>query len=326
MAVAAGPLGNRGVLRVGGVGALFAAAFALDLWLPAGITAGVSFIVPVLLSYWLPWRSAPLWCAGLGSALTLLGYALAPASAAPQSYVLANVALSVVVICGTGAVLVLVRKIADRRRDQDRSEFRLAELNHRVKNILATVDAMVRLSLAGSGTPESVRTRVSARIAAMAHMHARLVDDDWRGLSLAKILEEELAPYRQAAEENVRFEGEDVVLPPKSALALDLVVHELATNAAKYGALSGPEGRLWVGWHMRDDEAGSRLRISWMERSPGPVSEPTHAGFGRKVIESCLSAEVGGEARLIFAPEGVQCHIELPLVESGRSPESARAA
>jgi len=184
------------------------------------------------------------------------------------------------------------------------------ELNHRVKNTLATVQAIAAQTLRTSPDPETFRANFEARLFALSATHDLLTAASWRSAALLDVLRAELRPH---GAERYELEGPDVALAPPQALTLGLIVHELATNAAKYGALSTPHGQLRVGWRV-DEAAGiADLVLDWIEAGGPPVSPPARRGFGSRLIERSLKGEVGGEATLDFAPDGLRCRLRLPL-------------
>lgn len=213
--------------------------------------------------------------------------------------------------------------ITDRKRAEEHQALLMAELDHRVKNTLATVQAIASQTL-----PETEAHRAFAgRLAALAHTHNLLAQSRWQGARLVDIVSEELAPYRDAEGARVSVLGPDVLLEPKAAQALALAIHELTTNAAKFGALSAAGGRVEASWRTFDAPAGRRLALSWIERGGPPVEPPRRQGFGSLLIERSLEYELGGDVRLDYRPEGVQCLIELPLNARGeRAPPSADAS
>jgi two-component sensor histidine kinase len=156
------------------------------------------------------------------------------------------------------------------------------------------------------------------RLRALADAHSLLTAGEWQGASLRRLVGDVLAPYgRRAA-----IGSEDLLLNPKAALTLGLVLHELATNAAKYGALAAPAGRVEVAWTIGDGEAaegdgddGPRLSLLWRERGGPPVAPPERVGFGRTLIERAVAYELNGTARLDFHPDGVVCELAAPLAE-----------
>ena len=184
----------------------------------------------------------------------------------------------------------------------------MAELDHRVKNTLANIQALVKQS---SRSAESLTVFVEGldkRIRSMAKAHSLLTQSRWEGVSVDGLLREELEPYIQALG-SIQLTGVDAVLTPKSALALSLALHELATNAAKFGAFSKAGGSVAVDWHLRDDGG---IGLSWSE-SGGPVVEPpTRRGFGSNLIERALAMETDGHAAIRYERAGVICDIILP--------------
>ena len=179
----------------------------------------------------------------------------------------------------------------------------LHELNHRVKNTLATVQALARQSRGSADVLE-------ARILALSKTHDLLTREDWSGASLREVLENELSPYRTGGDQ-IRLDGPDVSLSPREVLALGMTIHELTTNAAKYGALSVREGRVRVTWSLAP---GARhLRFRWEESGGPPVQPPTRVGFGTRLIAGGVRRELAGTVDLAFEPQGLQCRIDVPL-------------
>jgi len=196
-----------------------------------------------------------------------------------------------------------------RGRDlQEQQVEMLHELNHRVKNTLATVQSLARQSRGDEEGAESLERRILA----LSKTHDLLVRDDWTGASWREILENEFAPYPDAAE-RFTLAGEDVELPPRYVLALGMTVHELTTNAAKYGALSRPGGRVHVTWEITASAEGRRLRVEWRETDGPAVVEPTRRGFGTRVITGGVARELGGTVRILYPAEGLRCLVDVPL-------------
>jgi PAS domain S-box-containing protein len=198
-----------------------------------------------------------------------------------------------------------------RRQGEERQRLLLAELNHRVKNALAIVQVIVRRSLADERVPPETRRALAERLRALAKTHDLLTASAWHGASLRAIAEAELHPYGKRAE----IASNDIVLAPRAAQTLGLILHELATNAAKHGALSVPEGRVAVTWGVEPGPGGGRFRLDWRERDGPTVRPPARQGFGRTLIERAIAYELKGEARLDFHPEGLVYAIEAPRAE-----------
>ena len=202
--------------------------------------------------------------------------------------------------------------ITERKRSEVRQHLLMEELNHRVKNTLATVQSIAAQSLKGASDAES-RETFDARLVALSRTHDLLAHDNWESVSLGDLLIQELEPYRSEEETRFVIDGPDFELLPKPALALGMAFHELATNAAKYGALSNSTGQVRVTWDfLRSPEQGV-LRLKWAESGGPPVKKRERTGFGSILIERGLSLELDGEVRLDFAPAGLVCAMEIPL-------------
>jgi two-component system, chemotaxis family, sensor kinase Cph1 len=194
----------------------------------------------------------------------------------------------------------------ERGRLRDQERLLMAELDHRVKNVLANVQALVRQSSRNASSVHDYVRNLESRINAMGKAHSLLTESRWRSVSLNSLIEEELEPF---SHNEISLSGETTLLTPKAALVLSLAVHELATNASKYGALSVETGRVSVTWR-RTDDGGMELR--WIETGGPVVQKPQRRGFGSTLIERALAIETGGESHLDFAPTGVECVVSLP--------------
>ncbi len=207
----------------------------------------------------------------------------------------------------------IARDITERHGAARHAEMMLAELNHRVKNTLATVQAVAQQTAVNAPNLESFNERFLARLLALSNTHNLLAREAWNGAPLADIINNELAPYRHGDELRVQLHGDDITLLPKHALALSMALHELATNAAKYGALSVPGGQVSVGWTTRKTLQGHRLHLQWAESDGPAVVPPEHLGFGSRLIRDGLPYELDGQVTLAFLPHGVTCVIDVPL-------------
>ncbi len=224
-----------------------------------------------------------------------------------------------------GKLLYLVRVVQDvteRKAAERRQKLLIDELNHRVKNTLARVQSLAAQTARGTPEPGEFRARFEGRLLALSKAHDQLTHHHWENAELREVAEASLAPYAEAG--RVVLRGEKVMLRPRAVLTLAMAFHELTTNAAKYGALSVPGGRIELNWRMLAGEAERppRLRIDWTEKGGPPVNTPDRRGFGSRLIEGSIAAELGGHARLVFAPEGLGCEIVVPLepVASGEQP------
>lgn len=204
----------------------------------------------------------------------------------------------------------LERESAAARAAEAHGRLLVHELSHRVKNTLATVQSVAIQTLRSADSLEAFSQDFLARLAALAQTHDLLMRNQWHGADLREMLDQELKPYGRPDGPRLSLQGEPVRLDPKVALALGMALHELATNAAKYGALSCPQGELQVEWHRDPDEA---LHIRWTERGGPAVQPPTRRGFGSRVIEQGLAYELEAEVRLGFDPSGVSCMFRIPL-------------
>jgi two-component sensor histidine kinase len=203
----------------------------------------------------------------------------------------------------------LTLEIEHRRRIERHQNLLLDELNHRVKNTLATVQAMAIQTM--KGVDVGARDAFLARLFALSSQHDLLTMDNWEGASLEGVVRRALRPWREDEHARFRVEGPPVHLSPKRALALGMGFHELATNAAKYGALSNATGSVHVRWTILPD--GKTLQFNWQECGGPPVSPPHHRGFGLRLIEHGMERELSGKVKLDFRPEGLVCIWEMKL-------------
>jgi two-component sensor histidine kinase len=197
------------------------------------------------------------------------------------------------------------------RRREAEAHLRLVvnELNHRVKNNLAMAQAIAAQTFRNADDLAQAQASFSARIMALARANDLLTDEHWAEASLKVLIERAVAAQRPDDPARCRIEGPEVRLSPKTALSLTMAFHELATNAVKHGAWSTPQGRLAVTWTA----GGGRLHLEWRETGGPPVSPPARRGFGSRLIERGLAAELDGLAELRFDPGGLVCVIDAPL-------------
>jgi PAS domain S-box-containing protein len=198
--------------------------------------------------------------------------------------------------------------ITDARRAEEHQRLLINELNHRVKNTLAIVQGIAQQSFKGREVPPAARIAFEGRLGALSAAHNILTEQNWEAASIRQIIEDAVAPHRLRPDRFV-VEGPDLAIPPKTAVSLALAVHELATNAGKYGALSETAGRVEIRWRVED----GRLRLVWREQGGPPVEPPARRGFGTRMIERGLAAELGGQVTIDFRREGVVCTIDAPL-------------
>jgi PAS domain S-box-containing protein len=204
-------------------------------------------------------------------------------------------------------VLGIVMDTTERKQAEERQRLLLNELNHRVKNTLATVQAIVSQTLRSTPDPEAAFERVQARLMALSNTHNLLNATSWAGATLGDVLGAELRPYRNQGE-RVQLRGEPVDLDARAALAFGLIAHELVTNAAKYGSLSVPAGRLEISWRVTGEEGGRQVELTWREKDGPPVAEPTRKGFGSRLVERSIR-DLHGTAEIDYAPAGLVCRM-----------------
>lgn len=213
----------------------------------------------------------------------------------------------------TRRVTGLARDVTERVHADDRQRRLIAELNHRVKNVLSQITAVIDRSRERHTTVDDYVSVLRGRIGAMTRTHTRLSRSGWSGVGLAEIVADELAAYRSG--QNVSIDGPPIILTPEAAQAMTLVVHELATNAAKYGALAPRgSGRVEVSWQMKGPGSNpDTLECVWQEHVSTPVPKPVHDGFGTSMIRNLLPHELGARVELTFQPDGARCVMTLPV-------------
>ena len=209
------------------------------------------------------------------------------------------------------AQIALRREIVERRNAEQQQQLLIAELHHRVKNTLATVQAVIQMSLRAARDLDSFRDSVTPRIASLASTHTLLSERRWGAIPFRELVVSELAPYDNAG--RLTLDGPDFKLPAQLAVTFGMVVHELATNASKYGALSRDEGRLAVSWSLSDEGDDMRLQLDWSESAGPPVVPPEHLGFGSTLLRRILEGQLKGRVAFDFQPQGLAVHIEAVL-------------
>jgi two-component sensor histidine kinase/CheY-like chemotaxis protein len=207
------------------------------------------------------------------------------------------------------------REKAERRQADAQLKLLVGELSHRVNNTLAIIQSIAIQTLRNAESLEGFKDSFLARLLALGKTHDLLSRANWAGTLLREILVAELEPYRVCNRDRCVLEGPDVELFPSAALTLALTFHELATNAAKYGALSRDQGRLHVTWSVTPDGAGEILAVTWREEGGPLVHEPVRRGFGSRLIRQSMAA-LGGSAEMNYAAEGLRCDIRIPLESS----------
>ena len=205
--------------------------------------------------------------------------------------------------------------LSKHKQEEDRLRFLLGELNHRTQNTLATVQAIAAQTLRGAANKEVVDA-FEGRILALSKAHSLLGRNHWETVSLRDVIDQILQPFGLSDRRVARFsvEGDEVRLQPKAALTLAMLFHELATNAAKHGALlNGAAGKIDIAWQAEPTPRSDRMRLRWQESGGPVVTPPGRKGFGSRLIEGGLARDLCGEVRLDYEPLGVVCQIIMPL-------------
>ena len=200
----------------------------------------------------------------------------------------------------------IARNISERKRKETQIALLTREIDHRSKNLLTLVQAAVHLS--SGDTPKAIKASISGRIQALANAHSLLTQSRWEGAELDGLVKEELAPFLKDGDAQARVCGPPVILEPDAAQSIAVVLHELTTNAVKYGALSAPTGSVDIRWRTEN----SRLAICWTETGGPPVQAPSRHGFGTRVIDQMIRRQLKGEVRLDWRSAGLVCEINFP--------------
>jgi PAS domain S-box-containing protein len=204
---------------------------------------------------------------------------------------------------------VVFRDITDRKRAEEQRDLLVKELEHRVKNTLSIVQSIATQTFRNSGVDASVQRAFEARLVTLSNVHDVLTKRGWDSADLHEVVSSALRPHNMLNPARFTVAGPPLRLGPKSAVALSMAVHELCTNAIKYGALSAESGHVEVSW----SDADGRFRWTWRERGGPPVEKPARIGFGSRMIERALALQLSGVATIDYRPAGVVCSIDAPL-------------
>jgi PAS domain S-box-containing protein len=217
--------------------------------------------------------------------------------------------------------LKILRDETGARLAEEQRVLLLHELNHRIRNTLVTVQSIAEQSLRAAGLDPDVREDFTRRLIALSKAHDVLVEESWAGADLQAIVQQALAPHLRPGRAGFVIDGPPVRLSPHQAVAMSLVVHELATNAVKHGALSSPAGEVSLTWNFAMDSQGGRhLTVLWEESGGPPVIPPTRRGFGSRLIARSFAADSGGRADVEYRPGGVRCVLQVPLSQPSELP------
>lgn len=216
-----------------------------------------------------------------------------------------------------GSILGVVgclQDITERRRVDLQQKELLNELNHRVKNTLATVQLLAGLTIQKCGMPREVQNDFEGRLIALSRAHDQVTRGRWEPVDLHAIIQTAIEPYCVVKPPaTLQIRGESISVGPQASVTLAMIFHELASNAAKYGALSSSQGCLSVSWSVANGVRAPTLIINWQESGGPPVSKPGQLGFGSRLVEHGIVRQFKGAARLDYDPSGLRCTMEIPL-------------
>jgi two-component sensor histidine kinase len=282
---------------------------------PWATVVPIALLFPLLL--WLAARCRPVFAAAAAFIFTLtivwtttFGIGIFGDASFPiaERILTAQAGILAVSLCA----LVLASLFAERRQHEERQNMLIAELDHRVKNVLARVAVVAMQTRQGSNSMNEFVKALDGRIQSMAAAHSLLSQSRWSGVGLTDLVRHQLMPY--ATDSNTSIGGPNIMLSAAATQAVATVLHELVTNAAKHGALSTPDGRVSVNWDRRSGgDAAESLIMTWREIAGPALTMPIQSGFGTSLIRELIPHELGGKVELAFATHGVRCEIEFPL-------------
>jgi two-component sensor histidine kinase len=205
-------------------------------------------------------------------------------------------------------VVVTAQDITAKRRSDEAQKLLAQELHHRVKNMLAAVISMTTLTGRGATSVDEFKDKLLGRFHALARAHGLLVNNAWTDAEVGEVVRSTLDPHLLSDQQRVLIHGPKVTISPDTALALNMALHELATNAVKYGALAGRAGKVAIAWQADQNDA-CFIRLTWIETGVGRVEPPTSHGFGMRLLERAFATTEGGETKLDFLPTGISCEM-----------------
>ena len=209
----------------------------------------------------------------------------------------------------------ILRDITARKLAQQRQQMLMGELNHRIKNILTTVQSFAYQTIRQTSDPQIFYEKFQGRLLALSKAHNLLTRTQWEGASLRDIIEEQILPFQEANNRRIQLNGGAVDLSPEQAVVLGMVFHELLTNAVKHGALSRIDGHVQIHWHVRQEPGSSQrwLNLRWSETNGPIITQPDRQGFGSVFIGRSIRDQLNGSAQLDYQPSGLVCILEIPL-------------
>jgi PAS domain S-box-containing protein len=207
----------------------------------------------------------------------------------------------------------VVTDVTERKAAEDHIQFLMHEISHRSKNLLTVIQSIARRTARTAGTMEEFENRFERRLQGLAASHDVLVRKNWQGAPLAELVRQQLVPFVEIQSSRFELVGPDIVVTADAAQAIGLAIHELATNAIKYGALSAPTGKVRISW-MLDGNAGasSQLSLNWIEQGGPPATPPSRKGFGHVVIVDMIERSLNGKVAVEFAVEGLKWSVSMP--------------
>jgi two-component sensor histidine kinase/integral membrane sensor domain MASE1 len=303
----------EGVVALVALAAVMAVIIVLVPEKPWEMVAPVSLLFPIL---WLAARCQPVFAAAAALIVSLtivwtttFGIVHFGDPALPIGDRIVGVQAAILGVALYAYVLAAL--FAERRQAAAHQRLLIAELDHRVKNLLARVAALLMHTRGRCGTIDEFVKALEGRIQSMASAHALLSQSRWSAVSLTSLIRHQLAPYTTDANATIR--GPDAMVTSAQTQAVALVFHELVTNAAKHGALSGPNGRVSVSWDRTGAAAAAILTITWQELDGPPIAAPVPSGYGLNLIRDLIPHELGGTVDLTFPSDGARCKIEIPV-------------
>ena len=215
--------------------------------------------------------------------------------------------------------------ITPRREAEKKQQLLIRELHHRVKNTLATVQAIMGATARSAVSMDEFQESFTGRVMALAKTHALLTDDQWQAVHFSTLLRAMLDDFDDLSGTRIILEGPPTILPSPTAVPLGMAIHELASNAVKHGALREAEGRLMVRWQKASRDGQDKLSFVWNEHDGPPVKLPTREGFGCRLLRRLLKEQIGGDVRIDYDPDGLRVTVHLPLADADRATPAKRA-